>query len=94
MGALRSPAEVRVDDERLAPLEVRNPELLAPLARAIHNGKCPACGAGVHGVEDRAQDGSPRVQITCFGEPAHAYFFDARTGHISNLPEVMGEVTG
>jgi hypothetical protein len=76
------------------PLEVRNPELLAPLARAIHNGRCPACGAGVHGVEDSALDGSPRVQITCFGEPAHAFFFDARTGHIGNLPEVMGEVTG
>jgi hypothetical protein len=48
----------------------------------------------VHGVEDSAPDGSPRVQITCFGEPAHAFFFDARTGHIGNLPEVMGEVTG
>lgn len=94
MTALRSPAEVRVDDDSLVPLEVRNPELLAPLARAIHNGKCPACGAGVHGVEDRAPDGSLRVQITCFGLPAHAYFFDAGSGHISNVPEVMGEVTG
>jgi hypothetical protein len=92
--ALRSPAEVRVDDRQLAPLQVRNPELLAPLARAIHNGKCPACGAGVHGVVDSPRDGSPRVQITCFGDPAHAYFFDARTGHIADLPEAMGEVTG
>jgi hypothetical protein len=48
----------------------------------------------VHGVEDSAPDGSPRVQITCFGEPAHAFFFEARTGHIGNLPEVMGEVKG
>src|SRR5579859_8142720 len=41
---LRSPAEVRLDPKSLAPIEVHNPELLAPFARAVHNGKCPACG--------------------------------------------------
>jgi hypothetical protein len=89
---LRSPAQVRVDPTSLSPIKVLNPELLAPLARAIHNGKCPACLAPVHGFLDSADDGAPQVQIVCFGDPAHAFFFDATTGHIDNQPSAMGEV--
>ena len=89
---LRSASEVRLDPASLAPLEIRNPELLAPLARAVYNGKCPACGAAVHGVLDQDQDGHPVVQVTCFGDPAHAFFFDATTGHIGNQPAAMGQV--
>jgi hypothetical protein len=89
---LRSAAQVRVDPANLAPIEVRNPELLAPLARAVHNAKCPACQAPLHGVLDTNENGSPQVQIVCFGDPAHAFFFDAATGHIDNQPSVMGEV--
>ena len=92
MTVLRSPAQVRVDPSSLAPIKVLNPELLAPLARAIHNGKCPACQAPVHGVLDAAEDGSPQVQIACFGDPAHVFFFDTITGHIDNQPAAMGEV--
>jgi hypothetical protein len=91
---LRSPAEVRLDPNSLAPLEARNPELLAPLARGVYNGKCPSCGAAVYGVLDEAADGHPVVQIVCFGNPAHAFFFDATTGHIDNQPASMGEVPG
>jgi hypothetical protein len=89
---LRSPAQVRVDPLSLAPIQVPNPELLAPLARAIHNGKCPACQAPVHGVLDVPEDGSPQVQIACLGDPTHVFFFDATTGHIDNQPSAMGEV--
>ena len=92
MSPLRSPSEMRVRSESLGPILVNNPELLAPLARAIHNGKCPACGAGVFALEDTDPRGSPRVQITCFGDPPHAYFFAAATGHIADLPSAMGEV--
>jgi hypothetical protein len=46
----------------------------------------------VHGVLDAAEDGSPQVQIACFGDPAHVFFFDATTGHIDNQPSAMGEV--
>jgi hypothetical protein len=91
---LRSPAQVRVDADGLAPVPVLNPELLAPLARAVHHGRCPACGADVHGVKDIQPDGSPRVQITCFGDPAHAFFFETGSGHINDMPDVMGEVRG
>lgn len=94
MPALHSPAQVRVDEAALEPIRVLNPELLAPLARAVHHGKCPACGADVHGVKDITPDGSPRVQITCFGDPPHAFFFETGSGHISDLPDLMGEVKG
>jgi hypothetical protein len=89
---LRSPAQVRVDPASLSPIEVRNPELLAPFARAVHNGKCPSCQAPVYGVLDIPENGSPQVQVVCFGDPAHAFFFDAATGHIDNQPSAMGEV--
>jgi hypothetical protein len=89
---LRSPTQVRVDPASLAPIKVLSPELLAPLARAIHNGKCPACQAPVHGVLDTSESGAPLVQIACFGDPAHVFFFDATTGHIDNQPSAMGEV--
>ena len=92
MTALRSPSQVRVDETGLEPIRVFNPELLAPLARAVHHGKCPACGADVHGVKDITEGGSPRVQITCFGDPAHAFFFETGSGHISDQPDVIGEV--
>jgi len=88
---LRTPAQVRVDPSSLARIQVHNPELLAPLARAIHNGKCPACQAPVHGFVDASPDGSPQVQIACFGDPAHVFFFDAATGHIDDQPSAMGE---
>jgi hypothetical protein len=90
--ALRSPVQVRVDEDGLRPIKVFSPELLAPLARAVHHGKCPACGADVHGIKDMKPDGSPRVQITCFGDPAHAFFFETGSGHISDQPDVIGEV--
>jgi hypothetical protein len=89
---LHSPAQVRVDPAGLASIRVANPELLAPLARAVHNGKCPACQAPVHGFLDSSEEGSPQVQITCFGDPAHVFYFDATTGHIDNQPSAMGEV--
>lgn len=92
MTLLRAPAEARLDAAALDPIEVLNPELLAPLARSIHNGKCPACQAPVHGVLDQGPDGAARVQITCFGPKTHAFFFDARTGHIDNQPTAMGQV--
>jgi hypothetical protein len=46
----------------------------------------------VHGVLDIPENGSPQVQVVCFGDPAHAFFFDAATGHIDNQPSAMGEV--
>ena len=94
MTALRSPAQVRVDEGHLTSIRPFNPELLAPLARAVHHGKCPACGADVYGVKDIKPDGSPRVQITCFGDPPHVFFFETGSGHISDQPDVMGEVAG
>jgi hypothetical protein len=89
---LRSPAQVRVAEADLDPVEVHSPELLAPLARAIHNGKCPVCEAPVHGVEDIVEEGRPRVQISCFGDPAHVFFFEAHTGHIANQPSRFGRL--
>jgi hypothetical protein len=89
---LRSPTQARIDPASLVPIRVDSPELLAPLARGIHNGKCPACQAPVYGFLDSSAEGSQHVQITCFGDPAHAFFFDATTGHIDNQPMAMGEV--
>jgi hypothetical protein len=88
----RLPDKARIDPSTLQSIDVRNPELLAPLARALHNGKCPACQAPVHGFLDTTVGGSPQVQIVCLGDPAHAFVFDATTGHIDNQPSVMGEV--
>ena len=88
---LHSPSEVRVDAAELLPVEAQFPELMAPLARALHNGKCPACGASVHGVLlDADPDGAGEVQITCFGEPAHVFIFKTSTGHVDNAPTTMG----
>jgi hypothetical protein len=89
---LRSPSQIRIAEADVEPQEVYSPELLAPLARAIHNGKCPACQAPVHGVLDIAEDGRQRVQISCFGDPQHVFFFDAGTGHIANQPSLYGRV--
>jgi hypothetical protein len=72
----------------LRPVFVANPELLAPLARAVHHAHCPACQAAVVAV---GGDGT-QVQVTCLGEPAHAFLFDATTGHIANRPMAYGEV--
>ena len=94
MTALRSPSQVRVSESDLKPIEVYSPELLAPLARAVHNGRCPACQAPVHGVEDVDGDGRARVQISCFGDPTHVFFFEAHTGHIPNRPSHLGELRG
>jgi len=73
---LHSPSQLRVDPADLEPIEVQFPELMAPLARAIHNGKCPACGAAVHGVLDAIATGGTQVQITCFGDPPHVFIFE------------------
>ncbi|MFN2465602.1 MAG: hypothetical protein ABR598_04980 [Candidatus Dormibacteria bacterium] len=87
---VRTPSQVRVDPAELEPVQARFPELLAPLARAIHNGKCPACGAPVTGVLDTGPGDGQQVQITCFGDPAHVFIFDATTGHVDNQPTAMG----
>ncbi|HEY8741021.1 MAG TPA: hypothetical protein VIN56_10555 [Candidatus Dormibacteraeota bacterium] len=82
---LHSPSQLRIDPGDLGPVEATFPELLAPLARGIHNGKCPACGASVYGVLD-----GTRVQINCFGDPPHVFFFETSSGHIDNQPTAMG----
>ncbi|MEA2682570.1 MAG: hypothetical protein QOK05_898 [Chloroflexota bacterium] len=87
---LHSPSEVRVDPAELEPVEAQFPELMAPLARAVNNGKCPACGASVHGVLDAGLAGRTQVQITCFGDPAHVFIFDSTTGHVADQPSAMG----
>lgn len=71
-------------------MEVQFPELMAPLARAVNNGKCPACGASVHGVLDAGPSGGTQVQITCFGTPAHVFIFDSTSGHVADQPTAMG----
>jgi len=71
-------------------VEAQFPELLAPLARAIHHGKCPACGSPVHGVSDRGPDGRARVQISCFGQATHVFFFDSETGRVGDQPTAFG----
>jgi hypothetical protein len=90
MSRVRTPAQLRVPDA-LRPVKAASPEILAPFARAVHNAKCPVCGAMCLGVEDIIE-GRPRIQVTCFGDPSHAFFFDAATGHISNQPDAYGEV--
>ena len=87
---LLSPSQVRVDPADLEPIEVQFPELMAPLARAVHNGKCPACGASVHGVLDANSSGGTQVQITCFGDPPHVFIFDSTRGRLDNQPTLMG----
>ena len=87
---LHSPSQVRVDPSEVEPLEVQFPELMAPLARAIQNGKCAACGASVHGVLDAGSEGGAQVQITCFGDPPHVFIFDASGGHLANAPTLVG----
>jgi hypothetical protein len=87
---LHSPSQLRVDPAHLEPVEAQFPELMAPLARAVHNGKCPACGASVHGVLDASPDGGSQVQLTCFGDPSHVFIFDANSGHIADQPTTMG----
>ena len=89
---LHSPSQVRVDPAELEPIEVQFPELMAPLARAIHNGKCPACGASVHGVLDASPSGGTQVQITCFGDPPHVFIFDSTRGRLDNQPTLMGQL--
>ncbi|MHB8507288.1 MAG: hypothetical protein ACYDGR_01395 [Candidatus Dormibacteria bacterium] len=86
---IRSADEVRVPAEILEPVSSPHPELLAPLARAIHNSHCPACGANVIGFDDVDESGATRVQITCFGVPGHAFFFDS-VGHVDWVPALMG----
>jgi hypothetical protein len=88
---LRSPAQLRIDAATLTPAKAANPELLAPFARAVHNALCPVCQARVVGVEDAGPDG-PRVQVTCFGDPAHVFFFSTGTGHVADRPDAYGEV--
>jgi hypothetical protein len=87
---LHSPSQLRVDPADLQPVEAQFPELMAPLARAINNGKCPACGASVHGVLDGGTPAGSQVQITCFGDPPHVFIFDANSGHIGDQPVTMG----
>lgn len=89
---LHSPSQLRVDPADIEPIEVQFPELMAPLARAIHNGKCPACGAAVHGVLDANTTGGTQVQITCFGDPPHVFIFDATRGRLDNQPGVIGRL--
>jgi hypothetical protein len=89
---LRSPSQLRVDPAEIEPIEVRFPELMAPLARAVHNGKCPACGSSVHGVLDANPEGGTQVQITCFGDPAHVFIFDSTRGRLDNAPTRMGRL--
>jgi hypothetical protein len=91
---LRSPSQVRVDPSTLEPLQVYSPELAAPLARAILNAKCPACLAPMTGVLDSTPDGGSQVQVTCFGDPAHVFIFDASRGRLDNQPTVMGTLSG
>jgi hypothetical protein len=90
---LRSPSQVRVSPDEVEPIKVAFPELLAPLARALHHGKCPACQAAVYGVED-IFDGRTQVQITCFGDPAHVFFFDSATGRVDDQPTRYGTLKG
>ena len=85
---LRSPAQLRVAEEDLLPVAAPNPELLAPLARAIHHAHCQVCGAPVCAVED----GDGVVQITCFGERQHAFFFAVVNGRIGDRPAAFGEL--
>ena len=85
----RSGDEARVSPENMLPAVAPHPELLAPLARAIHNSHCPVCGANVIGFDDSTSDGGTRVQITCFGDPAHAFFFDS-VGHVDWVPSLVG----
>jgi hypothetical protein len=87
---LPSPSQLRVDPSTLDPIEAQFPELMAPLARAINNGKCAACGAPVTGVLDASPAGGTQVQITCFGDPAHVFIFDATSGHVADQPVAMG----
>ncbi|MDQ6747870.1 MAG: hypothetical protein M3010_07190 [Candidatus Dormibacteraeota bacterium] len=87
---LRSPSQLRVDPAQLDPVKAQFPELMAPLARAINHGKCAACGASVTGVLDTGPGGGPQVQITCFGDPAHVFIFDASSGRVPDQPTAMG----
>ena len=87
---LPSPSELRLQPEDLEPVTAPFPELAAPLARAIHNAKCPACAAPMTGFLDSPPGGGSQVQVTCFGDPAHAFIFDASSGHVADAPRAMG----
>lgn len=87
---VQDPSQLRVDPGDLEPASAHSPELMAPLARALNNGKCAVCGATVQGFADTADDGAARVQISCWGDPQHVYIFDTTTGHINDQPTMMG----
>ena len=89
---LRSPSQLRVSRDDVARADLTTPELLAPLARAIHHSHCPACGADVIGFKDTDPDGAGHVQLTCFGDPAHVFFFETGSGHVSGQPDIMGSL--
>ena len=89
---VRSPSQLRVPESELEPISLRAAELLAPLARSLHNGKCPTCGALVWGHPDTGPDGSTTVEISCFGDPSHVYLFDSTTGHVPDKPIRAGQV--
>jgi hypothetical protein len=84
-------AQLRVEAAELEPATAKSPELMAPLARALNNGKCAVCGARVWGVADPSLEiPEGRVQIACWGEPRHVFIFDTTTGHIDDQPTTMG----
>ena len=88
---IEDPAQLRVDPADLAPATAPSPELMAPLARALNNGKCAVCGARVRGFADPSLElPAGQVQIFCWGDPQHVFIFDTSTGHINDQPTTMG----
>ncbi len=89
---LRTPAQLRVREDQLEPAEAQFPELLSPLARAVHHSKCPVCLSNMHGFEDLGDDGKTVVQLSCFGDPPHVFLFGSGDGHIDSQPSAFGQL--